>query len=320
MTCPELQSTWASTFAVGADDPGAIDRRVAASTACAARLRGAGVQLEGYAMSEGADGIRDLVAALRLGRVSVAAGGFTTTAAVAWARANPGSVASLLFTNPTPPGESVLEDPAAALSRSFRRIIALCRDDAACAAAYPGLLTSGIDDPQRYVYRGILADCCRVIDFLHTRDEVDRQRIALVGDDLALMTAALRPTVDALYCAPAVFYAPAQYAPLTGGYPLEEINDYVRTFPEKAEQVGRTLAYYDLLHFAPRVQAATLLVTGNARDFYSLARLAPLSAALGEQATVYETTHSSYQDGVHQEGWLRTRYGYSEPLLPPHWR
>jgi cephalosporin-C deacetylase len=188
------------------------------------------------------------------------------------------------------------------------------------AAAYPGLLTTGIDDPQHYIYRGILADCCRVIDFLHTRDEVDRQRIALVGDDLALMTAALRPRVDALYCAPAIFYATAQLAPLTSGYPLEEINDYVRAFPEKAEQVWRTLAYCDLLHFAPQVQAATLLVTGNARDFYSPARLAPLSGALGEKVTTYQTSHSSYQDGVHQETWLRNRYGYSEPLLPPHWR
>lgn len=188
------------------------------------------------------------------------------------------------------------------------------------AAAYPGLLTTGIHDPATYVYRGIVADCCRVIDFLETRPEVDQNRIALVGDDLALITAALRPQVDALYCAPAMFYAPRQLAPRTRGYPLEELNEYVRTYPDQAEAIWRTLAYYDLLHFAPNVRAATQLVTGNERDFFSPAILAPLVAALGDRVTPVVTTHSSSQDGVRQEAWLRRRYGYQETLLPPHWR
>ncbi|RLT38607.1 MAG: hypothetical protein DWI57_11705 [Chloroflexi bacterium] len=34
------------------------------------------------------------------------------------------------------------------------------------AAAYPGLLTDGIDDPTTYIYRGIVADCLRGMDFL----------------------------------------------------------------------------------------------------------------------------------------------------------
>jgi len=188
------------------------------------------------------------------------------------------------------------------------------------AAAYPGLLTTGIDDPQTYIYRGIVADCCRVVDFLLTRPEVDQNRIALVGDDLALLTAALRPAVDALYCAPAIFYATQQLAPRTKGYPLEEINEYVRTDPAKAEQVWRTLAYFDLRHFAPKVPADTLLVTGNERDFLTPAVMQPLIEALGDKVTPYVTAHSSYKDGVHQETWLRERYGYAEPLLPPHWR
>ena len=41
------------------------------------------------------------------------------------------------------------------------------------AAAYPCLLTTGLDDPQTYIYRGIVAHCCRVVDFLLTRPEVD---------------------------------------------------------------------------------------------------------------------------------------------------
>jgi cephalosporin-C deacetylase len=188
------------------------------------------------------------------------------------------------------------------------------------AAAYPGLLTTDIDDPARYVYRGIVADCCRVVDFLQSRPEVDGQRIALLGDDLALITAALRPQVDALYCTPGLFYAAAELAPRTKAYPLEELNDYVRTHPDQAERVWQTLSYFDPIHFAPQVQAETVLVTGNERDLFSPDVLAPLVSAMGGAVTPYVSAHSSYQDGVRQEAWLRARYGFAEPLLPPHWR
>ncbi|RIK50978.1 MAG: hypothetical protein DCC57_11145 [Chloroflexi bacterium] len=83
------------------------------------------------------------------------------------------------------------------------------------AAAYPGLLTSGIDSPLRYIYRGIVADCCRVIDFLVDRPEVDASRISVVGDDLALITAALRPQVDSVHTTPTLFYGAEQLAPRT---------------------------------------------------------------------------------------------------------
>ncbi len=139
LTCPELQAVWSDTLQLRADDPEAIERRVEASDTCAARLRAAGVQLEGYNMAEAANDIRDLVDVLDLGQVSVAAGGYTTTAATAFARSNPGAVSSLLLTNPTPPGDSPLEDPAGALARSFEEVGELCRSDADCNEAYPDL-------------------------------------------------------------------------------------------------------------------------------------------------------------------------------------
>ena len=58
-------------------DPEAIERRVEASDTCAARLRAAGVQLEGYNMAEAANDIRDLVDVLdkwEVGRLARAAG------------------------------------------------------------------------------------------------------------------------------------------------------------------------------------------------------------------------------------------------------
>jgi cephalosporin-C deacetylase-like acetyl esterase len=188
------------------------------------------------------------------------------------------------------------------------------------AAAYPGLLTDGIESPASYVYRGIVADCCRVIDFLLSRSEVDTDRIAVVGNDLALFTAALRPRVDALYWAPALFYAACRLAARTTAYPLEEFNDFARTYPNQTEAMAATLSYFEPMMFAPKVRAATVLVTGSATDLFSAETTEPLAAAFRSPLAQYETAHSSYKDGVHQATWLAQRYGFDEPLLPPHWR
>lgn len=192
--------------------------------------------------------------------------------------------------------------------------------DTPYAAAYPGLLTDGIDDPAGYIYRGIVADCLRGMDFLLERPEVDTSRVAVVGNELALMTAALRPQASALHCAPGLFYNAAALAPRTSAYPLEEVNDYTRFYPDRAGQVAATLAYFDPIHFAERVRCQTLLVTGNERDFFSPDVLQPLADRLEGPVTTYESAHSSYRDGVQQAGWLCHRFGYDSPILPAHWQ
>lgn len=199
-------------------------------------------------------------------------------------------------------------------------VVALCHrgqrlSDQPFAAAYPGLLTLGIDSPQHYIYRGIVADCIRVVDFLATRPEVAQNKIAAVGGDLALMTAALRSQVDALYYTPSFFYGAAALAPRTNAYPSEEINEYLRTYPEQAAQVWQTLAYYEPVHFANQVQAAAQVVIGD-----DPARTAPLINAFGRPVDPYPSAHSGYKDGVQQARWLSTRYGLGEPVLPEHWR
>jgi cephalosporin-C deacetylase-like acetyl esterase len=187
------------------------------------------------------------------------------------------------------------------------------------AAAYPGLLTTGIDSPQSYTYRGIVADCVRVFDFLRTRPKVDQDKIVVVGDELALITAALRPEVDALYTSPNLFYGVHVLAPRTNAYPLEEYNDYARYYPDRAAAMWETVNYFNPLHFAPKVEAETVLVTGNERDMFSPEVMAPLVAAFGKDVAQYVSAHSSYKDGVQQATWLADRYNLGTPVLPPHW-
>jgi cephalosporin-C deacetylase len=188
------------------------------------------------------------------------------------------------------------------------------------AASFPGLLTDGIDDLDSYVYRGIVVDCCRGLEYLAGRPEVDGTRIAAIGTDLALTTAALCPQATHVVCTPALSYAAADLAPRTSAYPLEEINDYLRLHPSRREQVSRTLSYFDLRWFAPRVNAPTLLMAGSDGAGLAAATLEPLVEALGGECQVHESEHSGFKDGVYSEEWLTRQFGLAAPSLPPHWQ
>jgi len=124
---------------------------------------------------------------------------------------------------------------------------------------YPGLLIDNIVDRNTYAYRGFYVDAARAVDFLFTRPEVDRARIGVHGSSqggaLTITTAALRP--DAIRCGA----AGAPYlcgfmdaAALTHSYPYEEINEYLRRYPDREPAVRETLNYFDGINFAPRIR------------------------------------------------------------------
>ncbi|MCZ6675667.1 MAG: acetylxylan esterase [Candidatus Poribacteria bacterium] len=175
------------------------------------------------------------------------------------------------------------------------------------AAMFPGLMTEGIDAPETYIFRGIVADWLRAVDYLLTRPEVDRSRLALVKQDgLPLLTAALRPEVTHVVASPGSFYGARQHPP-------EEVADYLRLFPEKRPQVERTLSYFDPLFCAPKVHAQTL-IWGNPNA------IAPLTEAIGSECQVKESEHSSYKDGLYQEGWISQQFGFTDTIVPAHWQ
>jgi cephalosporin-C deacetylase len=194
--------------------------------------------------------------------------------------------------------------------------------DTPYAAMFPGLLTDGIDQAASYIFRGIVADSVRGLQFLLTRRELDPARVVVVGNDMALITAALQPGATHVVTAPALFYNTAALAPRTQVYPLEEVNDYLRTFPDRAEAVRRTLAYYDLRAFAPRLSATTLLIAGAPGSLLDASTLTPLATALQGQMTVYASEQSNYKDGLYIEQWMAAQCGITDlqSILPEHWR
>ena len=197
--------------------------------------------------------------------------------------------------------------------------VALCHrgqrlSDQPFAAKYPGLLTSGIDSKLNYIYRSIVADCLRVMDYLVSCDDVDSQKISLVGGDLALFTAALRDSASVLFYTPSMFYKALHKATATQNYPLEEFNDYLRSFPESIDQISQTLAYFEPMNFASRVKSEVMLMEESEGDANDLA------VSFAREIERSGSKHSSYKDGVVLAEWLSKKLQTGETLVPMHWR
>jgi cephalosporin-C deacetylase len=185
------------------------------------------------------------------------------------------------------------------------------------AAEYPGLLTLGIEDPATFIYRGIVADCVRGAEFLQSFASVDADRVAIAGDDLALITAARRPHFVALQTAGLLFYRLMEARERTEAYPVEEINDYLRTYPDRLQNVARTLAYFDPIHHVARITATTLFSVGggklDGRDW-----LQPLFDAFTRRVEQYPLSHEGATDHDRLDAWMAQRLG-AEPK-PRSWQ
>jgi cephalosporin-C deacetylase len=179
--------------------------------------------------------------------------------------------------------------------------------DSPYAASFPGWLSDGIDDPATYVFRGVIADCCRAVDYLFARPEVDRSRLAaVVANELPILTAALRPEITHIVASPSAFYAPHRHGL------VEDIADYLRLYPDRLPGIRRTLSYFDPLFFAPRVRARALLWGGPTEQ--------PLADALAGPVDLRASESSRYKDGVYQEQWLARELGFADAIVPAHWR
>lgn len=186
-------------------------------------------------------------------------------------------------------------------------------------ASFPGLFTEGIDSPDTYIFRGIVADACRAIEYLSSRSEVDGSRLAVIGGDVALIAAGLTGKPTHVAMDPGPFFEAAERAPATQGYPLQEINDYLRLHPRKRTAVERSLSYLDPRWFAPAVKAECRLTGGAEGEPLDRRALLQLLEAIEGNVTFLETEHSSYKDGLSLHRWIAEQFGFDEPILPSIW-
>ncbi|MSS70753.1 MAG: hypothetical protein EXS64_04605 [Candidatus Latescibacteria bacterium] len=141
------------------------------------------------------------------------------------------------------------------------------RSNAQYNPGYPGLLTHNMVDRNTYVYRGFYIDAVRAFDFLLSREEVDPERIGVTGSSqgggLTLAVSALRPSKVRAAAAGAPYLVGFMDAiELTHTYPYQEISDYLRLYPERKPAVTQTLAYFDGIHFGPRITCPILVNIG----------------------------------------------------------
>ncbi len=131
---------------------------------------------------------------------------------------------------------------------------------------YPNLLTYNITDRHTYAYRGFYADSWRGVDFLLAQPDVDAARIGVAGASqgggLTIVTAAMRPEIRAAAAGAPYLCGFMDAIALTHTYPYEEINDYLRRYPDSRSLVEETVAYFDGINFADKITCPIIVNIG----------------------------------------------------------
>ena len=173
-------------------------------------------------------------------------------------------------------------------------------------AAYPGLLTQGLDDPDGYIWRDIVADCVTAIHGLMRYPTVDVSKLAVTGGDLALLTAAFTPQVRTLHVNGLMFADLENRLDGNPDYPLKEFNDFKRSYPDKWETAKATLSNFDPKPAAVRIETRTNLISCSAAErVYSLR----LAQELTGITKVRVNSGKGHLDHVAVEEWLAEACG-----------
>ena len=141
------------------------------------------------------------------------------------------------------------------------------RSSGAFNPGYPGLLTHNITDRDTYGYRGFYMDAVRAFDLLAGLPEVDEGRVGVRGSSqggaLTLLVSSLRARqVKAAAAGAPYLCSMMDAASLTRSHPYEEINDYLRLYPERVETVRQVLDYYDIHNFVDRISCPIIVNVG----------------------------------------------------------
>eukprot|EP00903_Cladosiphon_okamuranus_P003000 g2998.t1 len=113
--------------------------QIAAVTACRARLKQAGIDLQNYNTMASADDLEDLRSVLGLETWSLYAGSYGTRLALIYAKSYGDRLESMVLDSPLPPNVMYDDESAVNVENALRAIAADCASDAGCAAAFPEL-------------------------------------------------------------------------------------------------------------------------------------------------------------------------------------
>ncbi|MEU9092383.1 acetylxylan esterase [Streptomyces sp. NPDC087901] len=135
----------------------------------------------------------------------------------------------------------------------------------------PGFMTRGILDPDEYYYRRVFTDAVRAVEVARAHPSVDPARIVVHGGSqgggIAQAVAGLSPHVKAALVDVPFLTHYRRAVEITDKDPYQEIVRFLATQHGHADQVFRTLSYFDGISFAARADMPVL---------YSVALMDPI--------------------------------------------
>lgn len=140
------------------------------------------------------------------------------------------------------------------------------RDPHGSGPAAPGFTTRGIEDPRDYFYRRVYTDAARAVDAVRGFERVDPERIVLTGASQgggsALAAAGLISGVVAVMPDMPFLSDLPRALQIAARAPYAEIVRYLSVHRGRADEVLRTLSYFDGVHFARRSAVPALYSVG----------------------------------------------------------
>lgn len=136
---------------------------------------------------------------------------------------------------------------------------------------FPGYILTDVFDKEKYVYRGAYMDAARALEFLLSRPEVDKDKIAVSGGSqggaLSIATAALNPEIVKA-CLPDVpFLSDFRDYFKIAPWPGNEFKDLLKGKPDTEwEKIYKTLSYIDIKNLAPWVKCPVFMGVGLLDD------------------------------------------------------
>jgi cephalosporin-C deacetylase len=126
---------------------------------------------------------------------------------------------------------------------------------------YPGFMTRGILDRERYYYRRVFVDAIRAVDAAKAHAAIDPDRVIVTGGSqgggIAIAAAALCDLRAAMPDVP--FLCDFTRATrIVESHPYAEISSYLKTHRDSVERVYRVLSYFDGMNLAARARCPAL--------------------------------------------------------------
>jgi cephalosporin-C deacetylase len=131
-----------------------------------------------------------------------------------------------------------------------------------------GFLTSGLAMPQSHYYTRLFVDAARALSVPAEIPNLSGRRVVTTGvsqgGGLALAAAQLHGGVAAVATDVPFLCNFRRAVAITDATPYVEISDYCCLYPDRVEQVFRTLSYFDVVNHACRLRVPALFSVGLA--------------------------------------------------------